>query len=96
MFNLEATKQGNVIAVALHQIHHVGHHMLHELLGLVVNFIGINEYFTDIRAEIIANGANNKAAFLVNQECAIGRFAGAVDRSPQLQQVVQVPLQFLN
>ncbi len=62
--------------------------MLHELFGLVVNFIGVDEHFADIRAEIIANGANNKAAFLVNQECAVGRFPGSVDGSPELQQVI--------
>ena len=94
VFNLETAEQGSVVAVALHQVHHVGHDMLHELLGLIVNFIGINEHFANIRAEVITNGANHEAAFLIDQERAVGRFSCAVNCRPQLQQVVQIPLQF--
>ena len=43
--------------------------------------------------EIVAYGANHQARFLVDQERAGLRLGRAVDRLPELQQVVQVPLQ---
>ena len=44
--------------------------------------------------EIVADGADHQAAFLIDQEGAFLRAGGAVDGFPQAQQVVQVPLEF--
>jgi hypothetical protein len=44
--------------------------------------------------EVVADGADDQAGFLVDQEGAALGLGGAVDGGPQLQQVVEVPLQF--
>src|SRR5690606_24052939 len=43
----------------------------------------------------IADGADDDVAFLIDQEGAAALAGGGLDRLPQLQQVIQVPLQFL-
>ena len=43
--------------------------------------------------EVIAYGANDRLGSQVDQKCAGLRLRRAVDRLPELQQVVQVPLQ---
>ena len=70
--------------------------MRHELLRLFVDRIGVDQDLADLGMEVVADGANDEAAFLVNQEGAFlgrGRF---LDRMPQLQQVFQVPVEFLH
>jgi len=44
--------------------------------------------------EIVADGADHQARFLVDQEGALAALGRAVDGGPELEQVVQVPLQF--
>ena len=68
--------------------------MRHELACLFVNGIGVDQDFADIRMVVITDGANHQTAFLINQEGAFLRVGGFLDGMPQLQQVVQVPLQF--
>ncbi len=96
VFNLETREQWNVITIALDPMHHVRHYMAHELLGLFVNVVGIDQNFADVRLKIVANRADHKRRFLVNQERTRSRFACTFDRTPQLHQIIQVPLQFIN
>ena len=70
--------------------------MAHELPGLFINSLGIDEDFADFLVEIVADGANDQTAFLINQVCAALLLGGGFDRSPQLHQVTQVPVQFLD
>ena len=42
--------------------------MGHKLAGLIVDFIGIDENFTDFRLEIVANGADDEITFFNNQK----------------------------
>ncbi len=70
--------------------------MRHELSGLLTNGRLIDQQFTDIRREIITNRPNNQAGFLINQKRARLPLGRAINRAPQLQQVVQIPLQFFN
>ena len=93
VLNLKAAEQRRVVAVALHLVCRLGHHVAHELLRLVVDVVGVDQNFTDIGGEVIANGADDQRAFLVNQERTFARFGSAVNGVPQLEHVVQVPLQ---
>ena len=123
MLDLEAGKEGRVLAVALHAVHHVGHHVRHELAGLIVDGVGVDEDFSDVGLEVVADGADDEVAFLNNQEggrvgaaqllaipLGIGRVVrdraavflsvvfilgrgGLADRFPELEKIVEVPLQ---
>src|SRR5574343_671613 len=94
VFDLEAREQRHVVAVAFDAVNVARHDRAHEGAGLLVNFVGVDQDFADIRLEVVANGANDQAAFEIDQEGAALLLGGAVDGGPQLQQVVQVPLQF--
>ena len=92
VFDLKAAKQRRVVAVALHAWREFGHDVAHELLSLVVNVIGVDQDVADVVVEIITNCANDQRGFLVNQESAFA-LCSPVNRGPQFEQVVQVPLQ---
>ena len=94
MLDLEAREQRHVIAVELDAVDVVRHDVAHELLRLLVDGLGVDQDFADVRVEVVADGADHQARFLVDQERAVLLLGGAFDRAPQLQQVVQVPLQF--
>src|SRR5471032_425953 len=96
VFNLETREQRHIVAVALHAVHHVGHHVAHELVRLFVDIVGIDQDLADIGLEVVADRADHQRRFLVDQEGARGRFAGAFDGAPQLHQVIQVPLQLVD
>src|SRR5690606_2249733 len=49
----------------------------------------------DVAREVVADRANDEARLLVDEEGARGGTRRRLDRLPQLQQVVQVPLQLL-
>ena len=93
VFDLESAEQRRVVAVTFHTRGMLGHDMRHELLRLVVNVVGVDQYVADVIVEIVADGANDQAGFLVNQERALAAFGCAVDGGPQFEQVIQVPLQ---
>ncbi|MNS90174.1 hypothetical protein D3C72_1242120 [compost metagenome] len=95
MFDLEAREERHVVPVLLHAVHVVRHHHAHEGAGLFVDLVGIDQDLADIRLEVIADGADHQARFQVDQQRGLVVAGGAVDGLPQLQQVVQVPLQFL-
>ena len=93
VLNLKAAEQRRVVAVALHAGGMLGHDVRHELLRLVEHVVGVDQDVANVGIEVIANGANHQAGFLVNQESAFTRFGGAVNGGPKLEQVIQVPLQ---
>ena len=93
MLDLEAREQRHVVGVALDARDVVRHHVGHELLGLIVNVVGVDEDFADVGLEVVADRADHQAAFLVDQESAVLALRRAFDGAPQLQQVVEVPLQ---
>jgi hypothetical protein len=63
-------------------------------LGLLVNLVGVDQDLADFRLEVIADGTDDQAAFQIDQERAALLLGSTFDGTPQLQQVVQVPLQF--
>ncbi len=94
VLDLEAAEQGCVVAVALDLASVLGHHVRHELVGLFIDVVGVDEDVTDVAVEVVADGADDQARFLVDQEGALAALGCAVDGAPELEQVVQVPLQF--
>ena len=94
VFDLEAREQRHVVVVALDAIDRTGHHVRHELLRLFEDVVGVDQDLADLGVEVVADGADHQAGFLVDQEGAVLRLGRAVDGGPQLLQVVQVPLQF--
>ena len=58
--------------------------MTHELTGLLVDAFGIDQDFANLLMKVIADGADYKAAFLINQESAILILRGVFNSSPQL------------
>ena len=93
MLDLEAAEQRRVVAVALDLVRRLRHHVGHELLGLVVDVVGVDQDLADVGGEVVADRADHQRRFLVDQERALAGLGGAVDGGPELEQVVQVPLQ---
>ena len=93
VLDLETAEQGGIVAVAFDAGGVLGHDVLHELLRLLVDVVGVDEDVADVAVEVVADGADHQARFLVDQEGALGRLGCAIDGVPQLEQVVQVPLQ---
>ncbi len=92
-FDLEAVEQRDVVLVMLELAQGLRHHLLHEFAGGLVQLFGIDQDLAHVGAQVVAQGAHDQARFLVDQERGrLGqrRFG---DRLPDLQQVVQVPLQ---
>src|SRR5216117_2732929 len=102
MLDLEAREQRHVVVVTLHPPHVVGHDVAHECDGLLVDRIGVDQDLADVGLEVVADRADDEAAFLVDEERRrveelafgvarrLGRFD---DLAPELEQVVEIPLQ---
>jgi hypothetical protein len=60
---------------------------------LGVHLRRVDEDLADVGAHVVAQGADDQARFLVDQEGAGLAQGGVGDRLPDLQQVIQVPLQ---
>jgi len=69
--------------------------VFHELARLEIHVVGVDQDLADVGLEVVANRADDETAFLVDQKGAALGARRAFDRLPQLQQIVQVPLQFL-
>ena len=93
VFDLEAREQRHVVGVAFDAVDVLRHHVRHELLRLLEDVVGVDQDFADVGLEVVADGANHEAAFLVDQEGAGLCVGCTVDGAPQLEQVVQIPLQ---
>ena len=68
--------------------------MQHELAGLFINVIGIDEYLANFGVKIITNCTNDQTRFLINQVRARLQLAGIINGCPELHQVIQIPLKF--
>ncbi|VTY36367.1 Uncharacterised protein [Xylophilus ampelinus] len=93
VLDLEAAEEGRIVAVALHAGSMLGHDVRHELLRLFVDVVGVDEDVADVVIEVITDGADDQRRLLVDQEGTLAALGCAVDGGPQLEQVVQVPLQ---
>ena len=93
-FDLEAVEQRHAVFVELDLAGVLRHHLADEGQGFFLGVDAVDQYFADVLAQVVADGADDDVAFLVDQErrgAVQGRF---LDGGPQLQQVVQVPLHF--
>src|SRR5690606_33320050 len=96
VLDLEAGEQRYVVSAAFHAIDVVGHDHAHEGGRLVVDIVRVDQDFTDFRREVVADGADDEAGFQVDQDRRLVLAGGGIDGGPELQQVVQVPLQFFD
>ena len=94
-FNLIAREQRNPVVVELQLAEVLRHDSLHELLRLRMQLGVINQNFIDIRAQIVAQCADDDARFLIDQVRGLDVAGRPLNGGPQLDQVVQVPLQLL-
>ena len=78
VFDLEAREERNVLTVALDAADHVGHDVRHELTGLFIDLVRVDEHFADVGLEVVADGAHDEVGFLDDQE---GRRIGAAKRA---------------
>ena len=81
MFDLEAAEQRRFVAVAFHTGSMLRHDVRHVLVRLFVQVIGVDQNVADVIVEVVADGADDQAGFLINQECAFGA-GGPVDGGP--------------
>jgi hypothetical protein len=95
MFDLKAREQRHVILVPLHLVGVGGHDVAHELARLLKDRLGVDQDLADIGLKQIADRADHETAFLVDQERAFLRAVGFFNRAPELNEVIQVPLQLL-
>ena len=77
-------------------MHVARHDVAHELLCLLEYLFRIDQDFANVRLEVVADSANHQTTFLVNQEGAFLAVGSGIDGVPELQQIVQVPLQFFH
>ncbi len=94
VFDLEAGEQRDLVLVQFHASDITRHDVVHELYGLFMDVRRVDQDLADIGLEVIADGADDQAAFLINEESAGLDGGCALNGGPQLQQVVEVPLQF--
>src|SRR5699024_8736215 len=91
--DLVARKQRGIILIELEFSQAVRHDLLHELACIFENLPVIDQDFADVLAQVVAQGADDQVAFLIDQEGCLAAVSGVLDGAPQLQQIVQVPLQ---
>ena len=96
VLDLEARKERHVVPVALDALDVVRHHDAHERHGLVCDVVSVDEDFADFGREVIPDRPDDEARFQVNQDGGCVVLCGSVNRCPELHQVGQVPLQFLD
>ena len=96
VLDLETGKQRRVVVIKLQTAYVIRHHIAHKLGYLLVHLLIIHQNLTDIGAEIIAHGANQKRAFHKQKVRLVMRIARFFDGLPQLQQIVEIPLQLFH
>src|SRR5690349_14948799 len=95
MLDLKAREKRYIVLVELHAVDVAGHHVAHELLRLLEDTFGVDQDLADILMEIIADRPDDQARFLVDQESARLLVCSLLDRAPELEKVVEVPVEFL-
>ena len=93
-FDLETREQRNGVLVQLQLAQVLRHHLLHEIARVVVQLFAVDQDFADVVAQVVAQRADDQFGFLIDQERGRARLRRFVDRLPDLQQVIEVPLQF--
>ncbi len=71
------------------------HDALDEIVRLVVDVLAFDQDFADFVGQVVAQCTNDRVAFLVNEKRTRPLGDRLLDRLPDVQQVVEVPLQLL-
>jgi hypothetical protein len=71
------------------------HHHADEVHGLLEGLRRVDKHLVDVVAQVVAHGADDDVALLVQQHRRAVLLAGLADRIPQGQEVAEVPLQLL-
>ncbi|MCG3170314.1 MAG: hypothetical protein CALGDGBN_01853 [Pseudomonadales bacterium] len=93
--DLVAVEQRHRVLVQLHAVAVVRHHQVDELDRLVEGFLRVDQHLVDVGTQAISDRTDHDVAFLVDQQRRALLVGRGRDRLPQVQQVVEVPLQFL-
>ena len=93
VFDLEAVEQRQLFLVQLDAVLVLRHHLAHEEHGFFPGCLGVEQHLADLGAQIVADRPDDGVAFLVDEKGRPALAADLLDRLPQLEQVVEVPLQ---
>ena len=93
--DLVAREQRNGILVELQAPDVVRHHGGHEFPRLLVDGRVVHQDLVDVGAQVVAQRADDDVAFLVDQEGRLTFAGGLLDGAPELQEIAEIPLQFL-
>ena len=92
-FDLVTAEQRRGIGIELHPARILRHDLLDEGFSLFVGLGAIDQYFANILAQVVADRPDDDVVFLIQQNRRLLLAFGLLDCIPQLQQVVEVPLQ---
>src|SRR5690606_13150707 len=95
VLDLVAVEQRDAALVELDLAGAGRHHLLDEGGGEVVGLAAVDDHLADVGAQVVADGADDDVAFLEQKVGGGGGVRLGLDGVPQLQQVVEVPLQLL-
>ena len=94
-FDLKTVEERDRIRVVLHPLAVVGHHLLDEVFGFLESFLTVDQHFTDVLAQVVADCAQDDVVLLIDEFWSAFLLVGLLDCLPELQQVVEVPLHLL-
>src|SRR5471032_317044 len=83
-FDLETVEQRNAVFVQLDLAGVLRHHLADEGQGFVLGFNAVDQHFADVLAQVVADGADDHVAFLIDQERRGAIQRGFFDGGPQL------------
>ena len=92
-FDLETAEQRHPAFITVHPACALRHHLSDEVLGLLIHIRIIDEDLVHVLAEIVTDCADDDVAFLVDEKRSRPLVHRCLDRAPQLEQVVEIPLQ---
>ena len=93
--DLVSREDRDVVVVELELAQVARHEALHVVLRLGEDLLLVDQDFTDVVGQVVAQRPQDRLALLVDQERGRAAVRCLRDRVPDVDQVVEVPLQFL-
>ena len=93
-FNLVSAEQWNRIAVCIQFRRIVRHDLRDKCRGFSIGGVTFNQHLANISPKIVSDGSQYRAVFLVQQGRSGLIVFGGLNGLPDLQQIVQIPIQF--
>ena len=81
-FDLEAREQRHLVLVELQPLQLVRHHVFEMRARLLVDVLVVDHHLADVRAQVVAQGAQDDVVFLVDQERPLALGGRLLDRVP--------------